>query len=142
MTLLIEFWMRCFKELLKGGGLYKLWLGGLASFVVIGLVAYTRQASQGSSSANERPGFLGRLHREFYISRRSGGGGRHGGDFRPTFFMTQPQSRWCFLRGVAVAACNHVLALRRCRHGPSRSFLALDPGIGRFNWPTPCWRGT
>jgi len=136
MTLLIEFWMRCFKELLKGGGLYKLWLGGLASFVVIGLVAYTRQASQGLIVS----GMSDQVSWGVYIANFTFLVGVAAAAVMVVipayiFHDTAAKSVVLLAEGVAVAACIMCLLFVVVDMGRPDRFWHLIPGIGRFNWP-------
>jgi molybdopterin-containing oxidoreductase family membrane subunit len=136
MTMLIDFFLDCFKELLKGGRPYKLWLGGLASVALLGVAAYGRQVNQGLIVS----GMSDQVSWGIYIANFTFLVGLAAAAVMvviPAYIFHDKAAKSVVLlaEGVAVAACVMCLLFVLVDMGRPDRFWHLIPGIGWLNWP-------
>jgi len=136
MSGIVEFLKGCVRQVLIGGKAYKAWIAFLLAIIVIGVAAYSRQASQGLIATNMRD----EVSWAFYI-----------GNF--TFLVGVAAAavllvipayvyQWKPIKEVvvlgellAISALIMCLLFIVCDMGHPERFLHIAPLLGTPNWP-------
>ena len=144
MSALVAFFADSLRQVFRGGRLYWSWVGGLGLVVLVGVAFYWRQLRAGPDHhGHERPGVVGRVHRQLHLPGGHCGRRGHAGDPRLRVPPGRRQARRADRRRHRRGRGDHVRPLRRGGPGPAGPHVAHDP-LGRAA-PLPglaCWRGT